>query len=140
MTGIRRVAQAVLGVVLCGAGIGHLVTHREQFRAIVPPWVPVDADAVVVASGIVELGLGAALVLLWRQPLRAWVGALTAVFLVAVLPANVDQFVAGRDAFGLQTDAQRAGRLLVQPLLVAWAVVATDARRTLVGSHPDERV
>lgn len=127
----RRVAQAALGAVFCGAGIGHLVTHREQFRDVVPPWVPVDADAVVVASGIVELGLGAALLLLWRQPLRAWLGALAAVFLLAVFPANVDQFIAGRDAFGLQTDAQRGGRLLVQPLLVAWAVVATDARRTL---------
>lgn len=82
--------------------------------------------------GIVEIGLGAAL-LLWRQPLRAWVGALTALFFIAIFPGNIAQFVEQRDAFGLDTDTKRAVRLLFQPALIAWAIAATDARDTLLG-------
>lgn len=127
----RVAAQGGLGAFLGYAGVGHLTTLRREFQAQVPSWVPVDPDAVVVASGIVEIGLGAALLTMWRQPLRAWVGALTALFLIAIFPGNVAQFVEGRDAFGLDTDTKRAVRLLFQPVLVAWAIAATDARRTL---------
>lgn len=127
----RAAAQVGLGAGLGYTGIGHLTTLRHEFRAQVPPWLPVDPDVVVVVSGIVEIGLGAALLLLWRQPLRAWLGALTALFFIAVFPGNIAQFVEQRDAFGLDTDTKRAARLAFQPLLVAWALVATDAPRTL---------
>ena len=114
-----------------------------MFRAQVPPWFPVDADTVVVASGIAEIGLGAALLVLWRQPLRAWVGALTALFFIAIFPGNISQYVEQRDAFGLDTDTKRAVRLAFQPVLVAWAISATDARRTLWADedvdHPGAR-
>lgn len=132
----RGVAQAGLGAALAAAGTGHLTNLRREFRAQVPPWLPVDPDVVVVASGIVEIGLGAALLLLWRQPLRAWVGALTALFFIAIFPGNIAQFVEQRDAFGLDTDLKRGVRLLFQPALVAWALVATDALPTL---RSDER-
>ena len=127
----RVAAQIGLGAALGYAGVGHLTKLRREFRAQVPPWMPVDPDTVVVASGIVEIGLGAALLMVWRQPLRAWVGALTALFFVAVFPGNIAQFVEQRDAFGLDTDTKRAVRLAFQPALIAWAVAATDARRTL---------
>ena len=128
----RAAAQVGLGAFLGYAGVGHLTKLRREFRAQVPPWLPVDPDTVVVASGIVEVGLGAALLLLWRQPLRAWVGALTALFFIAIFPGNIAQFVEKRDAFGLDTDTKRAVRLLFQPALIAWAIAATDARRTLL--------
>ena len=131
----RGAAQAGLGAALGAAGIGHLTNLRREFRAQVPPWLPVDPDVVVVASGIVELGLGASLLLLWRQPLRAWAGALTALFFIAIFPGNIAQFVEQRDAFGLDTDLKRGVRLLFQPALVAWALVATDALRTLQSDH-----
>lgn len=136
----RVAAQIGLGTMLGSAGVGHLTTLRREFRAQVPPWLPVDPDTVVVASGIVEIGLGAALLVLWRQPLRAWVGALTALFFVAVFPGNIAQFVEKRDAFGLNTDAKRAVRLAFQPALVVWAIAATDARRTLrpADDHRDD--
>ena len=56
---LRAVAQAGLGALLAGAGIGHLTALREEFQAQVPTWVPLDADTVVLASGVVEIGLGA---------------------------------------------------------------------------------
>ncbi|WP_338080066.1 hypothetical protein [Antrihabitans stalactiti] len=124
---LRSLAQAGLGTVLAGAGIGHLTVLREEFQAQVPPWLPLDADFVVLASGAVEIGLGGALLLTWRQPGRAALGAAAAAFFVAVFPGNVAQFVEHRDAFGLDTDFARGARLLGQPVLVAWALLATDA-------------
>lgn len=124
----RAVAQVALGGALGYAGVGHLTTLRREFRAQVPSWVPVDVDTVVVASGIAEIGLGAALLTTWRQPWRGRVGVLTAGFFVAIFPGNIAQYREHRDGFGLDTDTKRAVRLLFQPLLVAWALAATDAR------------
>lgn len=98
---------------------------RHTFKAQVPTWLPVDADFVVLTSGVVEIALGAALLLLarWRVPL----GWLTAVFFVLVFPGNVNQFLTHADAFGLDSDRSRGIRLLFQPLLVVWALWSTGA-------------
>jgi uncharacterized membrane protein len=125
----RKVAQVALGAALLTAGTGHLTAQREEFQAQVPTWFPVDPDLVVVASGVVELALGAALVATWKQPARALVGGTVAAFFVAVFPGNIAQFTGHVDAFGLDTDTTRAVRLLFQPVLVAWALTATDAIR-----------
>jgi uncharacterized membrane protein len=118
-----------MGAVLVIAGTGHLTAQREEFQAQVPPWFPVDPDVVVVASGVVELGLGAALLSVWRQPARAVVGGAAAAFFVAVFPGNIAQFADKVDAFGLDTDTKRAVRLLFQPLLVAGALFGADTLR-----------
>jgi uncharacterized membrane protein len=125
----RMVARWVLGGVLFVAGTGHLTTQREEFQAQVPDWFPVDEDVVVVASGVVELALGAALILLRRQ--RVAVGLVVAGFFIAVYPGNIAQWREGTDAFGLDTDTKRFVRLLFQPLLVVWALWATGASRVL---------
>lgn len=124
---VRRVAQVALGAAMLFAGTGHLTFARTEFQAQVPPWVPLDPDLVVLASGVVELAVGAALVIAWRQPARALVGAATALLFVAVFPGNVAQYTEGRDGFGLDTDRARLVRLFFQPVLVAWALWATDA-------------
>ena len=124
---LRRLAQAALGAALAGAGIGHLTVLREEFQAQVPTWFPLDADFVVLASGVVEICLGAALLLTWRLPARAYVGLATAAFFIVIFPGNIAQFVEHRDAFGLESDVARGVRLLFQPVLVAWALLATDA-------------
>jgi uncharacterized membrane protein len=129
---LRAAAQITLGGVLLTAGTGHMTFAREEFQAQVPDWVPLlDKETVVLLSGFVELAFGTLLVSTWKQPRRAVVGAATAALFVAVFPGNVAQLTGHRDAFGLDTDSKRAIRLLFQPLLVAWALVATDARRVL---------
>jgi uncharacterized membrane protein len=127
----RAAGQVALGAGLLLAGTTHLTVAREEFQAQVPSWFPADPDAVVLVSGVVELGLGAALVGTWRQPARAWVGAAAAAFFVVIFPGNVAQYLEHKDGFGLDTDTKRAVRLLFQPALVAGALVATDAVRTL---------
>ena len=124
---IRTVGRWVLGGALLVAGTGHLTAQREEFQAQVPDWFPVDADAVVVASGVVELCLGLGLLLLRRR--RTAVGWVVAGFFVVIFPGNVAQLVEGTDAFGLDSDLERALRLPFQPVLVAWALWSTGAWR-----------
>nr|QOV08963.1 hypothetical protein HULAa45C8S_00003 [uncultured Micrococcales bacterium] len=121
----RGIARIALGIALTFAGLSHLTSARETFQAQVPTWLPLDADFVVVASGIVEIVLGLALVLLPR--FQRWIGLIVALFFVAIFPGNINQYVNGIDAFGLDTDSARFTRLFFQPLLVLWALWATRA-------------
>jgi uncharacterized membrane protein len=126
---MRKLAQVVLGAAMVGAGIGHLTVQREEFQAQVPPWVPISEDLTVLLSGVAEIGLGAALLASWRQPRRALAGAALALFYVVIFPGNIAQYTEQRDAFGLDTDGKRFARLFFQPVLIAWALWATDAPR-----------
>ena len=130
-TPARTIGRIVLAAFLVFAGVSHLFWARREFRAQVPPWVPMDPDAVVVGSGVVEVGLGAALVALPRE--RGRIGAIVAAFFVAVFPGNLAQWAERRDAFGLTTDRARFIRLFFQPLLVALAVWSTSPQ---AGSGP----
>ncbi|KGA17209.1 hypothetical protein GM50_12250 [freshwater metagenome] len=122
MKNIRNAGQMLLGAALIYAGITHLTTSRIEFQAQVPTWVPLSADFVVLASGVVEICLGTALASLQY---RRYVGWITAAFFVAIFPGNISQYVNGIDAFGLDTDQARLIRLFFQPLLVLWALWAT---------------
>lgn len=113
-------ARLLLGTAMVGAGVLHLTAQREDFRAQVPAWFPVDEDLTVLASGVVEIALGIAFVALPAR--RRLVGALLAGFFVVVFPGNVAQYVEGADAFGLDTDGKRLARLFFQPVLVLWAL------------------
>lgn len=126
---LRTAGRLALGAALVFAGASHLTFARQEFQAQVPAWVPVDDDAVVLASGAVEIGLGAALAAAPRR-FRAPVGWLAALFFVAVFPGNLSQYATRTDAFGLDTDAKRLVRLPFQPLLVAWALWSTGAWRS----------
>ena len=131
----RTVARWLLGGTLVVAGTGHLTTQREEFQAQVPEWMPIDDDLVVLGSGVVEIALGLALILLGRR--RHTVGLVAAGFFVAVFPGNIAQYVEGTDAFGLDTDTKRLVRLFFQPLLVVWALWSTGViGRRAQGSTP----
>ena len=119
---LRKAAQILLGATLIYTGTLHLTSSRMEFQAQVPTWVPLSADFVVLASGVVEIALGIALASLQY---RRQVGWLTAAFFIAIFPGNISQYVNGIDAFGLDTDQARLTRLFFQPLLVLWALWAT---------------
>lgn len=128
---LRTGLRWALGVALVVAGITHLTSRREEFRAQVPAWFPVGEDLVVVVSGVVEIGLGAALLALPGR--RRTVGLVVAAFFVVIFPGNVAQYVEGVDAFGLDSDGARLVRLFFQPLLVLWALWCTGATATVAG-------
>ena len=122
---LRLLARLVLGGALIFAGIGHLTISRVEFQAQVPVWLPLDADFVVVASGIVEILLGIAL--MSAGVVVPWAGLAAALFFIAIFPGNINQYVEGIDAFGLDTDQARFARLFFQPVLVVWALWSTSA-------------
>ena len=114
-----------LGAALVYAGIGHLTFSRQEFQAQVPVWLPIDPDFVVLASGAVEITLGLGLLSAGR--IAAYFGIITALFFIAIFPGNINQYVEGIDAFGLDTNQARLTRLFFQPLLVIWALWSTSA-------------
>ena len=121
----KHLARTLLGAALTYAGITHLTTNRTEFLAQVPTWVPLDADFVVLASGVVEILIGLSLIVLIKHQVK--IGWITAAFFVAIFPGNISQYVNGIDAFGLDTDQARLFRLFFQPLLVVWALWSTNA-------------
>lgn len=124
----RAVARYALAALLVAAGVSHLTWGRRGYRIVVPDWATrvlrIDKDAIVVGSGVVEIGLGAAAVALPRE--RRRVGLAIAAFFVAVFPGNVHQWRTGRAAPMLRTDRARLIRLFLQPVLVAWALSSTS--------------
>ena len=128
---MRTFARWLLAGSMVFAGLSHLFWARREFRAQVPEWAtkvaPIDEDGIVVASGAVEVMLGAALVVLPAE--RRRLGVLLAAFFVAVFPGNIQQYTRHRDGFGLNADTRRLVRLLFQPALVLWALWSTGPRR-----------
>jgi uncharacterized membrane protein len=122
---IRAFARIGLGFALTYAGVGHFSFSRAEFQAQVPTWLPLDADFVVLASGLVEISLGLGLIFLTK--FKRQVGLLTAIFFIAIFPGNISQYVNGVDAFGLDSDQARLTRLFFQPVLVLWALWSTTA-------------
>lgn len=122
-TRLQNAARIALGLMLATAGASHLTFARREFKAQVPDWVPLDADTVVLQSGVVEIALGSALLFAGRR--KRGVGWLAAAFFTAIFPGNVSQYTHRRKAFGLDTDEKRLARLFFQPVLVAWALWAT---------------
>ena len=118
-------ARLLLGAALIFAGIGHLTFSRQEFQAQVPVWLPLDPDFVVLASGVVEILLGLGVASFGKiVPLA---GLAAAAFFVIIFPGNINQYVEGISAFGLDTDQARLTRLFFQPVLVVWALWSTGA-------------
>ena len=122
---VQTVFRWLLGLLLLFTGSSHLTVARTTFQAQVPSWAPLNPDRVVTLSGIVELCLGAALLLLGRQ--RVTVGWIVAAFFVAIFPGNLAQYQNRVNAFGLNSDRIRLLRLFLHPVLIAWPLWATGA-------------
>ena len=126
---LKILAQIALGAFLLSAGISHLDSNRTEFLAQVPTWLPLDADFVVIASGLVEIALGISLIAstFIFTKYRKWVGLSVAIFFIIIFPGNINQYVNQIDAFGLDTDTKRLIRLFFQPPLVIWALWSSGA-------------
>jgi uncharacterized membrane protein len=123
---VQSIFRILLGAFMLFAGIGHLTFNRLEFQAQVPDWLPFSKDFIVVASGIVEIVLGLAMVV-WNNQ-RANVGLALAAFFVLIFPGNISQYLNHVDAFGtLNSDKARLIRLFFQPVLIAWALWSTGA-------------
>ena len=126
---IKKLLQLTLGAFLTSAGVSHLDSNRQEFLAQVPTYLPLDPDFVVVASGVVEIALGIALITttFFLTQYRQMIGLLVGLFFILIFPGNINQYLNQIDAFGLDTDQKRLLRLFFQPPLVIWAIWCTGA-------------
>ena len=123
---IQNIFRILLGAFMLYAGISHLTFNRLEFQAQVPDWLPIGKDLVVLASGVVEILLGLAMIFWVNQKVK--VGISLAIFFVLIFPGNIAQYVNGTDGFGvLNSDRARLIRLFFQPVLIAWALWSTGA-------------
>lgn len=129
---VRSWARWGLAVALIVAGVAHLA-DPTPFEQHLPGWVP-GATGLVLVTGLIEIGLGAALA--WSQRRRE-VGAVVAVYLVGVFPANVYVAVAGVDVDGQPGGVYPWIRLPFQALFVAWALWSTRAEAGVHTPNPE---
>lgn len=137
----RDAARTGMAIAMVVAGLSHWL-KPAPFVQHLPPWVPL-AEPLIYATGLIEIGLGVALVL--RQPRRRQAGWALAAYLAAVFPANVYVAVANVDVDGQPGGWYPWARLPLQALFIAWALWSTcDERRpdqprttsTLTDSRP----
>lgn len=133
-TTTQNALRILLGLAMLGAGIGHLTFLRSEFQAQVPRWLPTNEkfmDFVVIASGVVEISFGLAMI--WGGKHKVKTGIALAIFYVLIFPGNISQYTNGIDGFSLDTDGKRLARLFFQPVLILGALWCTGALKVLMG-------
>ena len=125
----RQIGRWLLALFYALAGVAHFMV-TDTFARIVPAWVPGSPREWVIGTGVAEL-LGAIGLLTRKWRLAA--GWALAAYAVCVFPANVkhamlDLAWLGGSGTGAPW-AYHVPRLLMQPLLVAWALWAVGAVR-----------
>lgn len=118
----RRIARWLLIAFYGVAGIGHLVVPQAGVK-IAPNWLP-HAYEVVIATGLCELAGAAGLLTPRFRRVAGWALALYA---LCVFPANVQHAVNDLAHPTLLRWAYHAPRLLLQPVIIWWALWASGA-------------
>lgn len=122
----KEVLRVILAVCIVVAGILHFAVPVPFIR-IVPGFLPYPA-AIVYISGIIEIGLGIALLVPPVSHLAAW--GLVALF-IAVYPANLNMAINGIEISGIpNTWWFQAIRLPFQFVLIAWAYWYTKSSKS----------
>ena len=83
---LKAFVKVLLGLFMVFAGFNHLTVAREEFVAQVPVWIqfsPGFTDFVVLASGVIEILLGLAMLILWKER-SGWAGVALAIFYVLI--------------------------------------------------------
>ena len=117
---MRDILRWLLAALYAAAGIVHLA-RPELFLPIVPDWVPLPRETVLV-TGLAEIAGAAGLM---TARLRKAAGLGLALYAVCVFPANIKHAVEHVAVCGVQLGWwYHAPRLALQPVLVAWAIWA----------------
>lgn len=118
----RRIARFGLILFYAFAGVGHLVFTDAMVR-IVPGWVP-QPRLVVLATGVAELAGAAALLSVRTRRAAGWA---LAAYALCVWPANVQHAIIDLGSGRGLPLAYHAPRLMLQPLIIWWALWASGA-------------
>jgi uncharacterized membrane protein len=106
------------------AGVLHLAIP-QFFERIVPFWVP-QPHLTVLATGVCEI-FGAAGLLIPRT--RRLAGIMLALYALCVFPANIKQAIDDLSAGTGLSLWYHAPRMVAQPLIIWWALIAGEVTR-----------
>ncbi|UOQ91687.1 hypothetical protein MUO14_14150 [Halobacillus shinanisalinarum] len=122
MTIVRQIGLYLFAAGLFIAGITHFI-YDKGYAQMIPDFIPLKLE-IVYMSGNTEWLL--ALLLIFPQSRRA-AGIATAIFLVAVLPANIYAAINGIPAPWEESTSMIALwiRPLLQPLLIWWVLAVS---------------
>lgn len=115
----RDAARLAMALAMVFAGVSHFATPAS-FIPLLPGFVPVP-EAVIVVTGVIEVLLGAGLVV--PRGWRRHVALVLVAYLVAVFPANVYAAVAGVEIEGLGAGNNWL-RLPFQAVYITWVLWA----------------
>lgn len=115
---VDRIAKLLSGLLLV-MGTLHFVAPKP-FDAIIPEEIPGDPRTLTYASGVAELGIGAALL---PQKTRRTAAGLAAALFIAVFPANLNTIRLFVDKSPLLKAIAWARVPLQLPLIVAALIV-----------------
>jgi uncharacterized membrane protein len=132
MPRLRTAMRWTMAAFYLAAGTVHLVAP-DQFLPIVPGFVPMPRE-VVLATGLCEIAGGIALL---TTRLRWLAGVLLALYAVFVFPANIKHAFEGIHLPAVPDSWwYHAPRLLVQPVLVWWALFCAGVIDWPLGESP----
>jgi uncharacterized membrane protein len=114
----RTVMRALMATFYILAGILHLTTP-DRFLPIVPDWVPLPRDVVLI-TGVCEIAGGGALM---TERWRYAAGSMLALYAFCVFPANIRHAIDAIHVPPLPDGWWYHGpRLAFQPVLIWWAL------------------
>ena len=116
----RWIARGLLAAAYLVAGVAHLASPAG-FLAITPNWVPSPRIVIALTGGCEIAG---AIGLLTAR-FRWWAGLMLGLYALCVFPANVHHALADVAIGGVRLSwAYHAPRLLLQPVIIWWALYA----------------
>lgn len=116
----RTILRWLLVAAFLFAGIVH-VTRPQVFLPIVPAWVPMPRETVIL-TGWCEIAGAIGLIV---PRLRWWAGTMLAIYAVCVFPANIKHALDYGHAHGFGRGWLYHGpRLLFQPVIAWWCLYA----------------
>ncbi|UOQ44453.1 hypothetical protein MUN89_00185 [Halobacillus salinarum] len=119
---LKKIGLYIFAAGFFFAGVAHFI-YDEGFAQMLPDWTPIRLE-IVYMSAITEWLLS--LLLVFPQTRRA-AGIATAVFLIAVLPANIYAAIYGIPAPWSNETSELALwiRPFFQPILIWWVLVVS---------------
>lgn len=120
---MRAAMRWILALIYAIAGIIHLAAPTV-FLPVMPDWVPAPLQ-VILFTGVCELAGAAGLLI---PQTRRLAGLMLGLYAVCVFPVNIKHALSGPSVLGLAHPWLYHGpRLLLQPVLVWWALYAGGA-------------
>ena len=115
---IFHIKNIILSVILCVAGITHLVSPNIYLVSM-PPYIPYHFELIIL-TGILEIIF--AFGIIYRPVIRI-TSKLLALYFLAILPAHIHVSLNGIEIFGISSKFLLWSRTVFQGVFIYWAIM-----------------